>query len=198
RALCDELESFLGLEDGPRAGGPSFFWFSFADSECAARTYSQVSFKPLEWVDHYRRGLRGLNYIAMLEPAIYASFSTKRPPAFRNLGQFESTVSWHTHGIAWGDNRKEIRSRFNSIEARGLYVPLVPNLKGCWAKFIRPKLLGQKIGYMCKTPRVVNRVYCQNPREFDDELWTYRQKEAKARPGEHIQYGLHPVLWTPA
>jgi hypothetical protein len=124
----------------------------------------------------------------MLEPAIYASFSTKRPAAFRDLQQFESTVSWHTHGIAWGENREEMRSRFNDIEASRLYVPLVPGLKGCWAKFLGAKHLGEKIAYMCKTPRVVNRVYCQNPEELDDELWTFRQKKAKARPGEHIQY----------
>jgi hypothetical protein len=124
----------------------------------------------------------------MLEPAIYASFSRKRPAAFDNLYPFEAAVSWHTHGIAWDENRKEMRSRFNDIEERCLYKSLVPGLKGCWAKFIKPNLLGQKIGYMCKTPRMVNRVYCQNPEEFFRYYWEFKQKKAPARPGEHIRY----------
>ncbi len=64
----------------------------------------------------------------------------------------------------------------------------MPNLKGCWAEFIQPHLVGQKIAYACKTPRVVNRVRCLNPDEFDEERWRFDQKEAKARPGEHIRY----------
>ena len=124
----------------------------------------------------------------MLEPAIYASTSLKRPPAFKDLFPFETLVSWHTHGLAWGDNRKELRSRFNEIETQKTYIPVIPNLKGCWAKFIRPKLLPEKIGYMCKTPRVVNRVWCQNPDEFSEDAWVFQQKEAEARPGEHIRY----------
>jgi hypothetical protein len=188
RALCEELEVCFGLRNDPKAGDRSFFWFSCADSECTGRTYAQVPFNPLRCIGRYRRGLRGLNYIAMLEPAIYASASHKCPPEFQHLHPFDMLVSWHTHGLAWGDDRKDMRARFDDIEACGLYVPLIPNLKGCWAQFIRPNLLAQKIAYMCKTPRVVNRVYCQNPEQFDRELWIFRQKEAKARPGEHIRY----------
>ena len=188
RALCDELEKFFELDGDTKSRDLSFFWFSFADSRCAARRYSQVPFKPLEAINSYRRGMRGLNYIAMLEPAIYASSSIKCPPVFRHLFRFEPLVSWHTHGIAWGDDRKELRARFDDIETRQLYVPLIPNLKGCWAKFIKPHLLGQKIAYMCKTPRLVNRVYCTNPEELFEERWIFEQKEAKARPGEYIRY----------
>ncbi len=188
RALCDEIESFFDLEHDATAGDRSFFWFCCADVDCAAQTYSQVPFRPLETIDRYRRGLRGLNYIVMLEPAIYASVSKRRPPAFKYLFPYESLVSWHTHGLAWGDDRKKLRLRFNDIEAQQIYVPLVPNLKGCWAKFISPDLVGQKISYMCKTPRVVNRVYCKSPDEFLEESWVFDQKEAEARPGEHIRY----------
>jgi hypothetical protein len=188
RALCEEIQSFFDLEHDATAGDRSFFWFSFADTGCAARRYSYVPFKPLEAINYYRRGMRGLNYIAMLEPAIYASSSRKCPPVLKDLFRFEPLVSWHTHGIAWGDDRKKLRARFNNIEARQLYVPLIPNLKGCWAKYIRPHLLVQKITYMCKTPRLVNRVYCTNPDEFDQDRWTFKQEEAKARPGEHIHY----------
>jgi hypothetical protein len=188
RSLCGEIESFFDLEHDATAGDRSFFWFSFADSGCVARRYSYVPFRPLEAINYYRQGMRGLNYIAMLEPTIYASSSRKCPPIFKDLFCFEPLVSWHTHGLAWGDDRKKLRARFNNIEARQIYVPLIPNLKGCWAKFIKSELLGQKIAYMCKTPRLVNRVYCTNPDELFEERWIFKQKEAKARPGEHIHY----------
>lgn len=187
-ALCDELEAVLEIEDNLTSESRFFFWFSFADTKCAARAYSQYRSNPLKTINRYRRGLRGLNYIAILEPAIYASVSRRQPPAFKDLYPFENLISWHTHGIAWGESRKRLRSRFNEIEARQIYEPLIPNLKGCWAKFIKPRLLGQKIAYMCKTPRVVNRVYCINPDKIDENSWIFEQKEAEARPGEHIQY----------
>jgi hypothetical protein len=187
-ALCDELESFFELDCNSSSGNRFFFWFSCADVDCATRTYSQIPFKPLETVNCYRQGLRGLNYVAMLEPTIYASTSHKRPPAFKGLFRYETLVSWHIHGVAWGDDRKELRSRFNEIEAKQIYVPVVPNLKGCWAKFVKPNLLPEKIAYMCKTPRVVNRVWCWNPDEFSEEAWLFDQREAEARPGEHIRY----------
>jgi hypothetical protein len=188
KALCDELEECFDIDGDPIEGGRSFFWFCCADVECAARRYSSLYYAPLKAINHYRRGFRGLNYIAMLEPVIYASFSQNRPPALRHLNHFEQIVSWHTHGLAWGDNRKELRERFNKIEEDELYVPLLPNLKGCWAKFINPEYLGQKVAYMCKTPRVVNRVYCKNPEQFDRDCWTFQQKEAEAQPGQHIHY----------
>jgi hypothetical protein len=134
-ALCDELESFFELDRKKNSADRSFFWFCCAESECAAGTYARPTFNPLTAIDHYRRGLRGLNYIAMLEPVIYSSTSCKRPSAFKDLFRFEKLVSWHIHGITWGDNRKEQRSHFNDIEAQQIYVPVVPNLKGCWAKF---------------------------------------------------------------
>jgi len=188
RALCDELESFFEPVHEKKSRDQFFFWFSFADTSCATRRRSYVPFNPLTAIHRYRRGLRGLNYIAMLEPAIYASVSRRRPPAFRDLFPFEPLVSWHIHGLAWGNDRKTLRSRFNDIEAQQIYVPLVPNLKGCWAEYIGPNLLGEKVGYMCKTPRVVKRVWCKNPDEFFEEKWSFQQREAKARPGEHIRY----------
>jgi hypothetical protein len=185
RALCGQIEQSLNLEDA-RRGHLSFFWFSFADKRFAFRRSSPRSFRRLEAAKWYRRGLRGIDYIVILEPSIYASCSRKRPRAFSF--EFEPLISWHIHGLAWGDDRQELRNRFDAIEAQSLYEPLIPNLKGCWAKYLSPNRLGEKIGYMCKTPRVVNRVYCKNPDELDEADWEFVQKEMQARPGEHIHY----------
>jgi len=190
KALRLELGRHLGLMPNANITSNDVFWFCFVDVNCLQRCHYQygASFKPLKCINSYRKGLKGLSYVAMLEPAIYASSSRIKPPAFEHLGQFEKTISWHCHGLAWGESRKEMRLRFNEIEARGIYVPAVPNLKGCWAKFIQPELISQKIGYMCKTPRLTNRVYCRNPDKFDEEKWEFEQEEMKSRPGEHILY----------
>jgi hypothetical protein len=190
RALCDEFGRHFQVESNPDGRDLEFFWFSFADVKCLQHLGSHYGprVKPLDCIDRYRGGLGGVNYIAMLEPGLYASSSLKRPPAFASSNRFAKALSWHCHGAAWGESRREMRIRFNDIEASQMYVPVIPNLKGCWAQYIQSTLVGQKLGYMCKTPHLANRVYCRNPDEYFEENWEFEQKEAKCRPGEHIHY----------
>jgi hypothetical protein len=131
--------------------------------------------------------LRGINYISMLEPAIYSSWSRKKPHAFLSLPQAGRIVSWHCHGLAWGADRKELRARFNEVTERRLYDSWIQGVDGTWARYIAPGLVAQKLSYMCKTPPKVKRIYCRNPDEPRSD-WLFRQWEQKPRLGEHVWY----------
>lgn len=187
KALFEELN--CAFDAGDDAWDYPIFWFCLADTKCLERTHKYgPAITPKKCIKRYRHGLSGLNYMAMLEPAIYTSFSRKRPSTLTHLYPFEKVVSWHCHGIAWGPSRQELRRHFNSLEDDKIYTPIAPGLKGCWAQYIQPNKVGDKVAYMCKTPRLVNRLYLSNPDELEDDEWRFTQKEAKARPGEHVFY----------
>jgi hypothetical protein len=59
-----------------------------------------------------RKGLRGLSYIGMIEPALYVNIA----PGTRRSGK--RAVSWHVHAICWGEDRKQMRNRFARLNQR--------------------------------------------------------------------------------
>jgi len=184
KALCDEFEKRFGL---PKSE-VHFFWFCLVHTGCMDRFKSTYYRRhPEGCIKYYRRGLRDLNYVAMLEPSIYVSCSKVAPPALQRVYEFEPVASWHIHGVAWGKDRQAMRDHFNAVEESGAYVPIATNLKGCWARFIPPELVGSKLAYMNKTPRKVNRIWCKNPRDLNRNF-QFNQREEFCRPGEHVQY----------
>lgn len=183
RALCDEFERRFNLPDSET----DFFWFCIADVNCVERLKSGGGGCLPHYIRGYRTGLSGLSYVSMLEPSIYVSSSLITPPSLSLRYRFEAVVSWHCHGIAWGPSRKEMSHHFKNVEASGAFKPIAPPMKGCWAQFIQPKYVGDKLAYMNKTPRLANRIYCSNPDNVDLS-YEFTQQEAKCRPGQHIEY----------
>jgi hypothetical protein len=53
-----------------------------------------------------RKGLRGLSYIGMIEPALYVNIA----PGTR--WSAKRAVSWHVHAICRGKDREQMRKRF--------------------------------------------------------------------------------------
>ena len=125
----------------------------------------------------------------MIEPSIYVSTSRIRPPALSSGYKFQSVISWHCHGLAWGRPRDEMREYFNAVEDSKEFCAIAPPMKGCWAQFIRPQLVGEKLAYMNKTPPEVSRVWCTNGHQATDATeYAFQQDSELCTPGQHIHY----------
>jgi hypothetical protein len=135
-----------------------------------------------------RRGLRGLSYIAVIEPAFYVNL--KVGISYKE----QRRLSWHLHAVVWGISSIDLKERVLTLNRSGQYVTLLPVRKGAQQKMIRRGTLPQVLGYMCKPPVNGYRV-TQYDRKRNGEYIVDQHGEIKAgflqgkqplRPGQHV------------
>jgi hypothetical protein len=135
-----------------------------------------------------RKGLRGLSYIGMIEPALYVNIA----PGTRWSGK--RAVSWHVHAICWGENRKQMRKRFARLNKQGVDRSVMPGQRGAHQKEIPRKFLtnsdrtffADKIRYMLKSPCKAYRIYHAKNASGAGEAISFRQVKSDLRPGDHV------------
>ena len=72
------------------------FWSRCVTAAAARRTRRRKSIF-LQFIQRLRRGLRGLSYLGMIEPAYYVNVCQGTHVHGKR------TVSWHLHLLAWGE-----------------------------------------------------------------------------------------------
>jgi hypothetical protein len=199
RAFCQEFEEFFRLDHENGFPDRPLFFVTLTDISCTT-DHDASSIEISKFKRKLQAGLRGLNYAGMVEPGLYVNVC----PGTRWSGK--KAVSWHLHAICWGENRKQIKSRFSRLNRDGWYLSILESQRGADQKEILdarlPKnrdrtFLADKLRYLLKSPRKAYRVYRTERMTSDGELVPcFRQRKSELRKGDritlfHLLKGLH-------
>jgi hypothetical protein len=188
KAVCREFQDFFGLGHRNHFPRQQLFFVTLTHDACC--TAHDTKFVDIEnFKRQLRRGLAGLSYIGMVEPALYVNVAqgTRSP--------WKRAVSWHLHAICWGENRKQMKQRFCRLNRDGVYRSIMDGQLGAHQKQIPPEFLdngkrtflADKLRYMLKSPRKAYRIYKANRVTSDGEVVPcFRQKKSDLRKGDHI------------
>jgi hypothetical protein len=128
-----------------------------------------------------RRGLRGLSYFGMIEPAYYVNVCKGARIHGKRM------VSWHVHLLAWGESRSAIKARIESLNKQGILLPIADGLAAAHQKRISKGRLASKLCYILKAPRKAYRLFKYEQMTPDGEIiLRFKQKKDDLRPGEHL------------
>jgi hypothetical protein len=95
KAFCQEFEEFFKLDDENSFPDQPLFLVTLTDVSCTT-DHDETSVKISKFKRKLQAGLRGLNYVGMVEPGLYVNVC----PGTRWSGK--KAVSWHLHAICWG------------------------------------------------------------------------------------------------
>jgi hypothetical protein len=181
-ALWSQFSEFFGLSDSHPTPDVPVFWLTLVDHGCVTDLNAR-DIDAAVFIRRLRTGLRGLSYIGMIDPGLYANI---QPGTNVTL---KSGVSWHLHLFAWGEDRKGIRARATLMNESGNYRPIIPRPQGTgfhW-KQVTADSLARQFRYMCKTPRAAYRVNkVSKPKGEDKTKSSFITGKSKLRPGQRI------------
>jgi hypothetical protein len=188
KAVCREFQDFFGLDHQNHFPGQPLFFVTLTHVSCC--TPHDVNLVDIESFKRLlRRGLAGLSYVGMVEPALYVNVA----PGTRWTSK--KAVSWHLHAICWGENREQMKDRFRRLNEDGMYRSIMDGQLGAHQKEIPPKFLdngkrtflADKLRYMLKSPRKAYRIYKTERVTSDGEVVRcFRQKKSVLRKGDQI------------
>lgn len=170
-ALWTEFSSCFDLTESNAIPEVPLFWVTLVDIKCMT-SVDVRDVDPVALCHHLRRGLRGLSYVGMVDPALYANIQP-------GTNYAEKTgVNWHLHLFAWGESRRQMKDRAKFMnEASDNYRPIVPRPKGegfNWSE-VTSESFARQFRYMCKTPRKAYRI---GP--------TFVHSKSNLRPGQRV------------
>jgi hypothetical protein len=188
QAVCQEFQDFFGLDDHHPFPKRQLFFVTLTQVSCC--TPPDKNFVEIPRFNNLlRKGLVGLSYIGMVEPALYVNVA----PGTRL--RWKRAVSWHLHAICWGESRKKMQNRFGRLNKEGVYRSIIDSQLGAHQKEIPSKFLANgkrtfladKLRYMLKSPRKAYRIYKTNRVTSDGEVVPcFRQKKSELRKGDRI------------
>src|ERR1700730_4792329 len=102
--VCEEFSDHFYL--GPNKPEPDqrIFLVTLCDRRCCT-SHQEKNIDIPAFIRILRRGLRGLSYFGMIEPAYYTNVCEGTHVHGKRL------VSWHLHLLAWGESKFAIRTR---------------------------------------------------------------------------------------
>jgi hypothetical protein len=122
-AVCQDLSDFLGLDSEHPFPDHPLFMVTLVDTSCTtAVAGEQIDIRTFK--NTLRRGLKGLSYLGMIEPALYVNVSKEADYSGKRC------VSWHLHAIVWGCTRREIKKRVKRLNDDGWFRPIAEGLRG--------------------------------------------------------------------
>jgi hypothetical protein len=183
-SLWNGFNACFGLSESQPIPSEPMFYVTPVDIGCMTPlNASQVDL--VKFIQHLRRGLRGLSYVGVVDVSLYAHISPGT-----NFADI-SGVSWHLHLFAWGETRSAIKSRAKALNAEiDNYRPILPRPEGLgfhWQE-ITEENYARLFRYMCKTPRKAYRIGCTN--KTDDKGRTvikFTQGKSELRPGQRVR-----------
>jgi hypothetical protein len=197
KAVCRELQDFFGLDADHPFPDQQLFFVTLTDISCCT-THDAAFIDIHRFKQTLRKGVRGLSYIGMIEPALYVNIA----PGTRWSGK--RAVSWHVHAVCWGEDREQMRKRFARLNLQQVYRSIMPGQRGAHQKQIPCEFLtdsgrtffADKIRYMLKSPCKAYRIYHAKNGSGDEDEVSFRQIKSDLRPGDHIDLfhlmkGLH-------
>ena len=161
------------------------YLITLCDRRCCA-SHQEKNVDVFQFIRILRRGMRGLSYVGMLEPAYYVNVCNGTHVQGKRM------VSWHLHLIAWGEARKKLRKRIDRLNNQRILLPIADGLPAAHQKRISKGKVADKIAYVLKAPKKAYRLFKREFMTADGEvICTFRQKKADFRRGERLTvFGL--------
>lgn len=189
RIVCGELARFFCDSGDGTDHNQEILFVTLCDRACVRTVDGLTNVGLSEIKERLRYGLRGLNYFAVVEPALYVNW-----PLSRLRGRAKQCISWHVHALVWGISKKRMQKRLRVLKERGWYQKLERGLKPTSVKPIRPGRLPRAVAYMIKSPAFAYRVSAvdcdMNGKgvidENDEVQRRFRQSKAPLRHGERL------------
>jgi hypothetical protein len=171
KLICDAFSDHFHLGGEKLEPSQRIYFVTLCDRRCCTPP-NAAHIDVRKFLRIFRRGLRGLSYLGMLEPAYYVNVCTG-PRRHR-----KRMVSWHVHVLAWGASRQDMKERITELNQ--LLLPIADGLAPAHQKCISRGKLADKIAYLLKAPQKGYRLY----------KWetTNKSKQWKSplRPGERL------------
>jgi hypothetical protein len=180
KMICEEFSTHFKL--GPDQPEPDqrLFLVTLCDRRCCT-SHQEKNIDISQFMRILRRGLRGLSYLGMIEPAYYVNVCE----GVRIHGK--RMVCWHVHLLAWGESKSAIRTRIESLNKKGILLPIADGLPAAHQKRIAKGKLTKKIAYVLKGPRKAYRLFKWEQVTADGEIvQRFKQKKDDLRPGERL------------
>ena len=177
--VCQEFSDHFHL--GPDKPEPHqrIFLLTLCDRRCCT-SHQEKEIDIRGFIQRLRRGIRGLSYLGMIEPAYYVNVCEGARIHGKRL------VSWHFHLIAWGESRKEMKKRIDRLN-QGILLPIADGLAAAHQKRISKGKLASKVCYILKAPRKAYRLYKWETIISDGEIIPkFKQWKDDLRPGERL------------
>ena len=113
KMVCEEFSDHFHL--GPDKPEPDqrIFLVTLCDRRCCT-SHQEKEIDIRGFIQLLRRGLRGLSYFGMIEPAYYVNVCEGTRMHGKRL------VSWHLHLIAWGKSPREMKKRIERLNKERL------------------------------------------------------------------------------
>jgi hypothetical protein len=178
--VCQEFSDHFHL--GPDKPEPQrrIFLVTLCDRRCCT-SHQEKEIDIRGFIQRLRRGLRGLSYLGMIEPAYYVNVCKGTHVHGKRL------VSWHLHLIAWGESRPCIKTRIENLNKEGILLPIADGLAAAHQKRISKGKLSDKFCYMLKAPKKAYRLYKWEAVSPDGEIIPkFKQWKDDLRPGERL------------
>jgi hypothetical protein len=178
--VCEEFSTHFKL--GPDKPEPHqrIFLVTLCDRRCCT-SHEAKNIPIAQFIRILRRGLRGLSYLGMIEPAYYTNVCEGTHVHGKRM------VSWHLHLIAWGESKFAIRTRIEGLNEEGILLPIADGLAAAHQKQISRGKLADKFCYMLKAPKKAYRLFKYERITTDGEIiLRFRQKKDDLRPGERL------------
>jgi hypothetical protein len=180
KLICNELSRHFDL--GPTQPEPDqrLFLVTLCDRRCCT-SHQAKNINVPRFIRLLRRGLRGLSYLGMVEPAYYVNVCEGTHVDGKRM------VSWHVHLLAWGEGTSAIKTRIESLNKKGILLPVADGLAAAHQKRISKGHLASKLAYMLKAPRKAYRLFKYEHVTPDGEIvLRFKQKKDDLRPGERL------------
>jgi hypothetical protein len=123
KAFCKEIEKFFDLNNHNTFPDQPLFFVTLTDVSCTT-DHDEPWINIYDFKRKLQAGLRGLNYVGMVEPGLYVNVC----PGTRWSNK--KAVSWHLHAICWGQNRWEMKKRFCRLNRDGWYLSILDSQRG--------------------------------------------------------------------
>src|ERR1700730_9772509 len=179
KLICEEFSTHFKL--GPDQPGPAqrLFLVTLCDRRCCT-SHEAKTIPIAQFIRILRRGLRGLSYLGMIEPAYYTNVCEGTHVHGKRM------VSWHLHLIDWGESKFAIRTRIDSLN-EGSLLPIADGLPAAHQKRISKGKLADEFCYLLKSPKKAYRLYKYEQVTADGEIIPkFKQKKDDLRPGERL------------
>jgi hypothetical protein len=177
--VCEGFSDHFDLGSDKPEPDQRIFLVTLCDRRCCT-SHEAKDIPIARFIRILRRGLRGLSYLGMIEPAYYVNVCEGARIHGKRM------VSWHVHLLAWGESRKIMKRRVERLN-RDILLPIADGLAAAHQKRISKGKLASKIAYVLKAPKKAYRLFKYEQITPDGEiLLRFKQKKDDLRPGERL------------
>jgi hypothetical protein len=119
--VCEEFSHHFRL--GPNKPEPDqrISLVTLCDRRCCT-SHEAKNLDIPRFIRILRRGLRGVSYLGMLEPAYYVNVCKGTHVHGKRM------VSWHVHLLAWGESKSAVKTRIERLNREEILQPIADGL----------------------------------------------------------------------